>query len=275
MSASDIIALFGETDAGLAAGQVGDFAWLAIPCAEGFHIRGGWQVRKPMAAWTEDDMWQWERTVPDLAAFRAPVEDAAEHRRELRALGRRRAGGGANTPWGGAQTSEIYADGVVFFTTAGHGGFKLDRARNAAMPKALRVAGGWYEEDCEWAKVAVAFPDLFTKSERRSAEDSLRHWYPDAWEAVHGRALAAGESREKDRRLFEAAHAEDWIVISACRLDDAPEMVRCIAARGGDRASIERRAYLVPASDYTSGPFGFVIDERAHQRCDGESAAAV
>ena len=275
MRASDIIALFGEPEAGLAAGQVEDFAWLAIPYAEGFHIRAGWQVRKPMAAWTADDMWQWERTVPDIAAFRARVEDAAEHRRELRAPGRRRGRGGANTPGGPAQTAEIYADGVAFFTTAGHGGFKLARARNAAMPKALRVAGGWYEEDCEWAKVAVAFPDLFTKSERRSAEESLRHWYPDAWEAVHGRTLAPGESREKDRRLFEAAHAEDWIVISASRLDDAPDMVRCIAARGGDHASTERRAYLVPASDYTTGLFGFVIDERAHQRCDGESDGAV
>lgn len=271
---SDIIAVFGETADGLAAGLVGDFAWLAIPCAEGFHIRAGWQVSKPMAEWTADDMWSRERTVPDLAAFRARVEDAAQHRRELRALKRRAGSGGANTPWGRAQSAEIYGEGIAFFSTASHGGFKVQAAQLATMPAILRVRDGWYEEDCEWAKVALAFPGLFTASERRSADATLRDWYPDCWEALHGRALAPGESHEKDRGRFETEHARDWIVISASRLDDAPGTVRCIAARGGDRDTIERRTYLVPAHEYEPGRFGFVIDETRHQRCDGEPGDA-
>src|SRR3546814_21104401 len=79
-----------------------------------------------------------------------------------------------STPWGLAQSSEIYANGVVFHSTASHGGIKLDRARNMAMPGVLRVAGGWYEEDCEWAKVAIGFPDLFTDYERCHARSEER-----------------------------------------------------------------------------------------------------
>src|SRR3546814_12124586 len=80
-----------------------------------------------------------------------------------------------STPWGLAQSSEIYANGVVFHSTASHGGIKLDRARNMAMHGVLRVAGGWYEEDCEWAKVALGFPDLFTdrSTERRVGKECV------------------------------------------------------------------------------------------------------
>src|SRR3546814_10711457 len=101
-----------------------------------------------------------------------------------------------------AQSSEIYADGVVFHSTASHGGIKLDRARNAAMPAMLRVASGWYEEDCEWSKVAIGLPDLFTDYERRHADRTFRDYYPECCEAVHGRALEPGESFANDRRLF-------------------------------------------------------------------------
>src|SRR3546814_17684933 len=96
-----------------------------------------------------------------------------------------------STPWGLAQSSEIYANGVVFHSTASHGGIKLDRARNMAMPGVLRVAGGWYEEDCEWAKVAIGFPDLFTDYDRCSADRTSRDSHSKCWEAVHGRRSAA------------------------------------------------------------------------------------
>ncbi len=33
------------------------------------------------------------------------------------------------TPWGKAQTTEVLAEGIVFYSTASHGGFKLARPR--------------------------------------------------------------------------------------------------------------------------------------------------
>src|SRR3546814_7712530 len=69
-----------------------------------------------------------------------------------------------------------------------------------AMPGVLRVAGGWYEEDCEWAKVAIGFPDLFTDYERCHADRTLRDYYPECWEAVHGRAQSktTGDGRSEE-----------------------------------------------------------------------------
>ena len=56
-----------------------------------------------------------------------------------------------HSPWGAVQHGERLADGVFFVSTAGHGGIKLDRARNALVPEVFRKEGGWYEEDCDWA----------------------------------------------------------------------------------------------------------------------------
>src|SRR3546814_20289332 len=103
-------------------------------------VATGWRLRKPIDQWTVDDVYGASATVADDAGFRAHVEENAEHRRQLRRLGRREDRLRISTPWGMAQSSEIYADGVVFHSTASHGGIKLDRARNAAMP-ALRSEG--------------------------------------------------------------------------------------------------------------------------------------
>ncbi len=85
---------------------------------------------------------------------------------------RKRIKGGISTPWGlsdyGTQYDE--AGELVFWTTPGHGGFKVADTLLSKMPAALRAfkpwaAEGWYEEDCDWAIVAFAFPDLFTDGE--------------------------------------------------------------------------------------------------------------
>lgn len=74
---------------------------------------------------------------------------------------------GRDTPWGVADGAVEYAPGIVFFETPSHGGLWLSKARLAEMPARLRAVkpfcgvDGWYEEDCDWAIVALAFPDLF------------------------------------------------------------------------------------------------------------------
>ncbi len=189
--------IFGRTDEGFTAAALGELAWIAIPGVDGFHIVSAWRIGAPMRQWKRRDFWAFGGHAADEAGFRAYVENVAEHHRQLPALGRRPCESGVWTPWGFAQHGEIYGEGVVFFTTASHGGFKLAPERLALMPAALRAAGGWYEEDCEWAKVAIAFPDLFTESERREAERTLRHWSPACWEAVRGRQLESTGTSEK------------------------------------------------------------------------------
>lgn len=49
------------------------------------------------------------------------------------------------SPWGKIESKTEFAPDIVFVSTASHGGIKLDRLRNAMVPKPLRRAGGWYE----------------------------------------------------------------------------------------------------------------------------------
>jgi hypothetical protein len=264
IAAKPIVAVYGRTAEGLLAARVDNLAWLAMPVSDGVKIASGWRLTKPMSDWTAMDFHGADGVVADEHAFRAHVETIAAHRNQLAAMGREPLDPHADTPWGVAQTSVAYADGIVCHSTASHGGFHIDEERRAGMPAALRNVDGWYEEDAEWAKVATAFPALFTDYEREHAERTLRDWNPGAWEAVYGRMLDPAESFVRDRQHFEAAHARHWVVIAAVRSRDHSGQVECIATRGGDRRAKERRCFLVPADDYRVGRHGFVIDESRH-----------
>lgn len=273
-SADPINVIFERSADGDLAARVDDVCYIAIPADSGFRIATGWRLKRPIEEWTRSDVYGAATAVADEAGFRAHIDEAVEHRRQLRALGRRPGCERVSTPWGMSQTSEVYAQGIVFHSTAGHGGIKLGRARNAAMPTVLRVAGGWYEEDAEWAKVTAGFPDLFTDYERNHADRTLREYYPHCWEALHGRVLEPGESFAKDRLRFHETHARDWVVISAIRSTAHSGFVECVASLGGNRASADLRGFLVPADEYRSGPHGFVIDQTRHHTLSLRAAAA-
>ena len=183
-----------------------------------------------------------------------------------------------HTPWGVADYAREYAAGIVFYGTPSHGGFKLSAERLVRMHPALRETDGWFEEDCDWAKVAFAFPECFTDEQHEAAIRALKDWYPDEYEVVTGETLAPGDSHIKDQRLFHERHAQDWVVISAIRSDRHPGMVECIAALGGKRgewgrSDPEKRRYLVSDAEYDRcGEFGFVIDPDRHALCDGPSS---
>jgi hypothetical protein len=154
---------------------------------------------------------------------------------------------------------------VVVHSTPGHGGFHLTADRNAQVHSLLRSAGGWYEEDAAWAAVATAWSDLFTGLESRQAEETLRHSWPDAWEAIKGQALRPGESRTRDGEAFAREHAKDWVMISAIYSDQHRGFTEVIATRGGRRdPQSEERRFLLPSGEYKVGRFDFVIDETRH-----------
>jgi hypothetical protein len=267
---------FGHSADGFPVARIGDITLAMLPLKEGGgFLASAWRNARPLGELTRADFYSHEGRLDDEAAFRARAMETAEHKRDLTCLGRVQARMNCNTPWGASQIATIYADGVVSHMTAGHGGFKLSAERNAQVHPALRSDGGWYEEDCAWASVAITFPDLFTGFEKRCAEATLRDWEPDAWEAISGTSLGPGQSRVKDRRTFEAEHADDWIGISALRSDFHPGMTEVIATRGGrhDRKAEEQR-FLVPSAEYQPGSFGFVIDEDRHRPYDGPSCFA-
>ena len=256
---------YGTTAEGLLAARVGDIGYIAVPCSSGFRLASGWRLHRPVPEWTEADVYGSEGSVADEAGFRAHVDAVAEHLNQRAALGRKEVRLRVSTPWGMSQSATVYAEGVVCHSTASHGGFKLDRARNAALHLALRVRGGWYEEDGDWARVAVGYPDLFTDWEKEQADRTLRDWEPDAWEAVHGRMLTPQESFTRDRERFERDHAGDWVVIAAVRSQQHSGFVETTATIGGRRDVRERRQFLVPDAEYAAGRHGFVIDPARHR----------
>jgi hypothetical protein len=211
-------------------------------------------------------------------AAKAEANSLAQHQVDVRALGRRTVSGrdmGATaprTPWGVTQHIRVYAEGVEFHSTAGHGGFKLDRKRNAQVPEPYRSKGGWYEEDSDWAKVALTFPDLFTPRENVKALETATNWFPDEYERVTGIEIPVNLSFKKQERAFEAAHANDLVAISAISVDGG--MVKVTATVGGKRGNGDAREFLVPADEYGKRDyFGFVVDSDRHEELGAQASA--
>ena len=87
----------------------------------------------------------------------------------------------AETPWGRADSSEEIAPGIVLHSTPSHGGYYVSPERVATMPKPLRefkpfAGANWYEEDCDWAIVALAFPQFFPRDAIPAALATLEHF---------------------------------------------------------------------------------------------------
>lgn len=267
---------FGRSADGMLVASVGDHAFAMVPGRDGQHfLASGWRIGRPLEQWRRDSFYGQSGDLADAAAFRAKVLENAVHQREKSALGRRNIRSSANTPWGPSQEATVYGEGVTCHSTAGHGGFHLSVDRNRGVHPMLRVQGGWYEEDAEWAIVALSFPHLFTTFERWHADRTVKDLWPDAWEAIFGTILAPGESHTKERRAFEAKHAADWVVVSAITSDHQQGFAEVVATPGGQRGqgSAERR-FLVPSAEYDMGRFGFVIDPDRHASYDGLSSFA-
>jgi hypothetical protein len=117
------------------------------------------------------------------------------------------------TPWGVADQVTIVAPGIVRYHTPSHGGYWLSEERLAQMAPALRTFrpftgdAAWFEEDCDWAVVVVAFPASFDAAVVDAAMRAIRHsdYYTRAgldnehlyasatWEVAARKAGEAGE----------------------------------------------------------------------------------
>lgn len=181
------------------------------------------------------------------------------------------------TPWGASQQTHQWAVGIVQVFTASHGGFHLDQVHNDAVHQAWRSPDGWYEEDCEWAIVALTFPDVFDPDTVESAQQTAKNWYPDRYEAIFGVTLTGADSYVRRQQDARAAYSDSWIVICAYgEWHDAvpPGMVGCIAAKGANRSS-ELNPFLVPADEYdpSATPIGFPIDPSRHQPWNADATS--
>ena len=117
------------------------------------------------------------RKVPDaVAGSKALTEESSKASISISASS------GPSTPWGKADHETVYDEGIVFYDTPSHGGFYLTTDKNALVPSQIRRRNNWYEEDCEWAFVCAAFPQLFTDWEKQVARGIVKAYYPE----IHG-----------------------------------------------------------------------------------------
>ena len=87
---------------------------------------------------------------------------------------------GKQSPWGIVEGSHTIAVGIENVWTSSHGGIKLSAMRQSLMPKDIRhelksygdPGNGWYEEDCQYIAVVLAFP-MYFKSEPKILREAL------------------------------------------------------------------------------------------------------
>lgn len=81
------------------------------------------------------------------------------------------------SPWGRIDYVKNVAPGIQFVETDRHGGYVVSCERLAAMPEALRACSftsdQYFEEDCSWCAVALAWPEEFT-SVCRGPDDAAK-----------------------------------------------------------------------------------------------------
>lgn len=178
------------------------------------------------------------------------------------------------TPWGMSDSQTVKTRGIIFYGTPSHGGFHVCHSLNGLIPEYMRRESGWYEEDCDWAIVAVSFSQLFDEKELELARQTLRSYEPEAYEKFYNVVLKPGESYAKDQKQFHLDHANDYLALAAWRVPykGIPEgTVGVFAGRGGrltnGRYPEDTAHFFVPAKEYDSrGNFPFVIDESRHLR---------
>lgn len=88
---------------------------------------------------------------------------------------------GEPCPWGQVQQTQFIAPGILWVTTAGHGGYRLCEDRYNSMPQHLRECSytkdQWFEEDCSWCAVVLAWPQYFTSGMVAAARDTYARAY--------------------------------------------------------------------------------------------------
>ena len=76
------------------------------------------------------------------------------------------------TPWGPSQHSHEFAPGIVFYSTASHGGYHLSTERwkdFTALAPFDQWPSPWLEEDCDACLVYLRWPELATDEQIHDA----------------------------------------------------------------------------------------------------------
>lgn len=172
------------------------------------------------------------------------------------------------SPWGKVQSAVVKIPGIVEVSCAGHGGVRVDPKLNKKIPESVRQRGGWYEEDVEWAIVALVFPEAYPDSDaQRQAKFTMRDYYPEAFEQLTGEKPTLENSYKLRQYAFYKETWDKYVVRSASGpssfYPDIPQgAVKVWAVKNSTR---EEKCFLLKAEDYKQGEFGYVVPENAFE----------
>lgn len=178
---------------------------------------------------------------------------------------------GSYSPHGKVQHIEELAPGIFAYSTSSHGGIKLDRRRNSLIPSQIRVKGGFYEEDCEWAIPIFVFKDEFDEEKVQQAKQTFKNWNPDGYEFLSGEKVAPEDSYVLRKRIFEQENEFNYVVIAASMDSNDKSLCNCTATIGGERGTyqhqVEKFSCVIPTEEYRNRhPQGFVIKPEDAQK---------
>lgn len=183
---------------------------------------------------------------------------------------------GTWTPWGMSDGQTTLAPGIISYSTPSHGGIHVDDELNKKIPECMRAADGWYEEDCEWAKVAFAFPKTFKPEHVQAAINTLKNWLPHEYMTFTGEILKPEESSTLREEIWKEAHKDHLQCVSASGSfgdNNVPKgMVGVVVCKGGHdkfgHYAGKLRYFLVPEKEYISW---FVIeDEKKYEEVNSD-----
>lgn len=90
---------------------------------------------------------------------------------------------GKSSPWGIVQDEEVIADGIIYVSTASHGGIWVSRELLPRIQKEMRDyaaywsgSSQWFEEDCAAQCVVVSFPEYFPADQVEAAWATVRRY---------------------------------------------------------------------------------------------------
>lgn len=156
-----------------------------------------------------------------------------------------------STPWGEPLSQRTLAPGIIRVTTRGHGGYYLAPAQHCHIcelfPGHETFAGGpWYEEDRDWAFVALAFPGAFDGIALRAAFAML----PEPFLAPYV-ATELGRRTVEQVRQWEREHADEWVPLGEGTHPGGGWRVDFERVRDGARRSARFGAHALHPGTYT------------------------
>ena len=135
-----------------------------------------------------------------------------------------------STPWGQSQDAYKLLPGLVWYSTAGHGGLYVSQAlANKALSAQARKhaiqygSGYWYEEDCGWAIPMYENPQwgklLSAKAggkevSKEEAKKIIERWTPEYFEGEAGAEVIEFKNLKVGDLLYIGSDSKPYSLVS-------------------------------------------------------------